>query len=404
MKILLLSQWFHPEPIFKGLPFAKALAARGHAVEVLTGFPNYPGGALYPGYRVRPWQREVIDDIPISRVALYPSHDNSGLRRMVNYLSFGASAATLGPWLTRKPDVIYVYNLITLGLAARVLRACGGAKVVLDIQDLWPDAVSYSGMLANRRLLGMLSWWCMREYRGVDRLVTLSPGFRRLLLERGIPSERVEVIYNWCDEQEMVLAPPDPALARELGFAGRFNVVFAGTMGHAQALDAVLDAARLIVDRAPAVFFTFVGGGVEVERLRAKAADLSNVQFLPRRPLAEIGKIYALADALLVHLKQHTLFEVTIPSKIQAYLYAGKPIINAVPGDAADLVTRAGAGVSCRSEDPEGLADVILALSRRPVTDRLVMGANGKAFYERELAMRVGVDRFERLFHDVTGR
>ena len=119
---------FQPEPMFKGLPFAQALAARGHTVEVLTGFPNYPGGKVYPGYRIRPWQRENLGGVRVNRVALYPSHDRSGMRRMLNYLSFAFSCLLFGPWLVSKPDVIYVFNLVTLGPAAFLLRGLSGGS------------------------------------------------------------------------------------------------------------------------------------------------------------------------------------------------------------------------------------------------------------------------------------
>ena len=122
MRILILTQWFQPEPMFKGLPFAKELARRGHEVEVLTGFPNYPGGQIYDGYRVKLWQREIMDGIRVNRVALYPSHNNSGVHRIVNYLSFAFMCLLVGPWLIRKPDVIYVYNLVTLSRPASFLR------------------------------------------------------------------------------------------------------------------------------------------------------------------------------------------------------------------------------------------------------------------------------------------
>src|ERR1051326_6344956 len=102
MRILMLTQWFDPEPNFKGLAFARELVSRGHEVEVLTGFPNYPGGKLYPGYRVRLWQRESMEGIPVVRVPLYPSHDRSAWRRVWNYLSFALAAALLGPALVRR--------------------------------------------------------------------------------------------------------------------------------------------------------------------------------------------------------------------------------------------------------------------------------------------------------------
>src|SRR5271165_3505961 len=150
MKILMLTQWFQPEPTFKGLPLARALRDRGHEVEVLTGFPNYPGGKLYPGYRVQPWRREIMDGIRVNRVALYPSHDRNAMGRILNYLSFGATSALVGPWVVRKPDVIHVFNLVTLDVASRLLGLLKGARVVLDVQDLWPESLAASGMMNNR--------------------------------------------------------------------------------------------------------------------------------------------------------------------------------------------------------------------------------------------------------------
>ena len=161
MRILILSQFFDPEPIVKGLPFARELSRRGHAVEVLTGFPNYPGGKLYPGYRLRPWQREVLDGIPVHRVALYPSHDGSAVRRTANYASFALSAAVAGPFLVRKPDVVYVYHPpATVGLPALVFRALRGCPVVYDVQDLWPDSVASSRMVGSPWIIKALDRWC----------------------------------------------------------------------------------------------------------------------------------------------------------------------------------------------------------------------------------------------------
>src|SRR5918993_5824342 len=122
MRILMLTQWFDPEPAFKGLLFARALRDAGHEVQVITGFPNYPGGKVYPGYRVRWRQREIVDGIPVIRVALYPSHDSSALGRVLNYVSFAASATLAGLTTRFKPDVAYVYHPpLTVGVAAAII-------------------------------------------------------------------------------------------------------------------------------------------------------------------------------------------------------------------------------------------------------------------------------------------
>lgn len=401
MRILLLTQWFDPEPTFKGLLFARELARRGHDVEVLTGFPNYPGGKLYPGYRMRPWHREIVDGIPIVRVALYPSHGRSPWGRVFNYVSFAVSASVFGPALVRRPDVVYAYHPpASIALPALAMRALLGSPVVYDIQDLWPDTVRASGMVTGRWILSPLGCWCNFAYRRMDQVVVLSPGFRTTLLKRGVDPGKVHVIYNWCDEDRIIEADDRVELARELGFEGRFNVVFAGTMGLAQKLDTVLEAAAICRARCPAAHFVFVGGGIDRQRLDDLACSmrLTNVTFLERQPIERIGRVLALADVLLVHLKDDPLFRITIPSKTQAYMAAGKPILMAVRGDAAELVERAAAGLSCEPENPSALADTVGQMAGMSRIQLDAMGAAAKSFYERELSLRVGVDHFEEVF------
>src|ERR1035437_8276696 len=201
MKILILTQWFEPEPTFKGMLFARELVARGHDVEVLTGFPNYPGGKVYPGYRIRPWTREKVDGINVLRVALYPSHNNSGLHRALNYLSFAFSACVIGTALIRKPDVMYVYHPpITVGFAAAVIGFLRRTPFVYDIQDLWPDTVAASVMMSNPMALALLGKLCKFVYRRANHITVLSPGFKEPLAGRGVSPDKIDVIYNWCDE------------------------------------------------------------------------------------------------------------------------------------------------------------------------------------------------------------
>lgn len=406
MRILLLSQFFAPEPGVKGLPFARELARRGHVVEVLTGFPNYPGGKVYPGYRIRPWQREIIDGIVVNRVPLYPSHDKSALRRIANYAGFALSAAALGPFMVKRPDVIYAYHPPgTIGLPAIVLRALRGCPVVYDVQDLWPDTVSASGMMRGGRLFSLLARWCRLVYSRMDRVVVLSPGFRRTLIERGVPAEKIEVIYNWADETTLRRAA-DCARLGTFGPEKRFNVVFAGTMGLAQSLDPVLEAARICAETVPDARFVFVGGGVDKARLERRATEmrLCNAIFLPRQPREAVGAILAAADVLLVHLKDDPLFRITIPSKTQAYMSMGRPILMAVPGDAAELVAESQAGLVCPPENPAALAAAVRQFRTMAPETRELMGKRGRDYYDRHLSLRAGVDRFEKVFRDVCGR
>jgi colanic acid biosynthesis glycosyl transferase WcaI len=402
MRILFITHYFQPEPnFFMCLPFARELVRRGHEVEVLTGFPNYPGGRIYPGYHVRMLHRETMEGIPVIRTPLYPSHDNSGLKRAMCYMSAGLSAATIGPWVVKPADVAYVIQgPMTVGLPACVLRLLRRIPFVLHVHDLWPDSLTSSGMFKSPTGLKIVNAACNAVYKRAARIVSITPGMKRELSSRGVPPEKIEVIYNWCDDLLIARGQPRPELADSLGMAGRFNIVFAGNMGKMQALDAVLDAAQIVGVRNPIIQFVLVGSGVEVESLKQKAADLGlkNVLFLARRPISEIGEILRLADALLVHLKKDPLFEITIPSKTQAYLASGRPILIGVPGDATDLVLAAKAGLACEPENARSIADGAMRLASLPADELEQMGRNGMEYYDREISACIAADRFEKVF------
>ena len=399
VRILLLTQWFEPEPSFKGLVFARELVRQGFEVEVLTGFPNFPGGKLYPGYRIKLLQREVIDGIVVTRVPLYPNHSQSGVKRILNYASFAASALVYGLFTARRADVIYAYHPpLTVGVTAGLIRLLCRVPVVYDIQDMWPDTLRATGMFNNERALRVVEAVCQWVYRRVDHLVVLSPGFKRLLTQRGVPAAKIDVIYNWADE--VALAAPKGTLPPNFPGPDRFRIAFAGNMGKAQALNAVLDAAALLQGRASRVCFVMLGGGVEVSclKLRAEELGLRNVTFLPQVPMSEVGTFLHAADALLVHLRKDPLFEITIPSKIQAYMTVGRPLLIAVDGDAADLVMQSGSGVAAESENPTSIAAAADELAALSQTQLNAMGQCAVDYYKMHLALKVGVSKFGIIF------
>jgi glycosyltransferase involved in cell wall biosynthesis len=402
MRILILSQWCYPEPDFKALTFGRELVKQGHTVQVLTGFPNYPGGELYEGYKVKWSQRETIDGVEIIRVPLYPSHDNSGAKRMLNYISFAISAAFLGVFRVKKADVMYVYHPpATVAVPAVFIKWFRRIPVVYDIQDLWPDTLSATGLLNNKTLLKWVGRYCNFMYKRLDHITVLSHGFKSRLTERGVPASKIDVIYNWPNPFTA------PALADKsvIPFSDKkFTILFAGTMGKAQALDAILDAAAILKERkVDDIQFVFIGGGIAVDELKQKKQGLAldNVQFLPRVNNDEIGKFLVAADALIVHLKDDELFKITIPSKTQAYLQVGKPIIMAVGGDADKMIADARAGISCTPENPQALADVAIKLSKLPTDELKAMGLNGRAYFDKYLSMEHGVANFIEVFQKV---
>ena len=384
---------------------AQSLQARGHEVAVLTGFPNYPSGAIYPGYALRFRQRETLAGVPVVRVPLYPEHSRSGVHRALNYISFALSATVLGPWLAPRPDVIFVYHPpLTIGIPAYVLSRLWRVPFVYQIQDMWPETLNATGMFNNKRLLGWICRVAKWVYAKAQAILVISPGFFRNLVDKGVPPEKIRVISNWVDPQTYYRAAPEPQLAQELDLAGRFNVMFAGNMGEAQGLETVIEAAKLLKDD-PQVQFVMVGDGIALPGLQQLAQDQhpANVRFLGRYPAQEMPRLYALADVLLVHLRDNPLFRITIPHKTLAYLGSGKPILAAVAGDVADLVVSIGAGIACAPENPSALAAGVRFLQSLPESDRQAMGERGVLAARTRYSRDVLVDEIEAVLKEAAG-
>jgi colanic acid biosynthesis glycosyl transferase WcaI len=401
-RLILLSQWFDPEPTFKGLLFARALQDRGYDVEVVTGFPNYPGGKVYDGYRIRPIQREAVEGVAITRLALFPSHDNRTLPRVANYLSFCLSVFLYLTFAARRADILYAYHPpLTVGMAAAMAKLFRRTPTVLDVQDMWPDTLSATGMLDASLPLRIVGVVCRWVYARMTHIVVLSPGFKRLLIGRGVPADKVTMIYNWADESAIMAAGETrPALMPD---DGRFRVLFAGNLGLAQNLDVVLDAAKIVATVNGKVDFCFLGSGLETGRIRQRAVDeqLSCVYFYPKVSMAAVGSYLSAADCLLVNLRPDPLFEITIPSKTQAYMSAGRPIIIAVAGDAAALVENAKAGIAVPPGDAQALADAVLEMATLSKEARARLAKAARQYYDAHLSLQCGVDAFDTLFRTI---
>jgi len=403
----MLTQWFQPEPIFKGLPFAKDLIKRGHSVTVVTGFPNVPEGKIYPGYKISLLKRETMDGVEVIRVPLYPSHSKSVIGRTANYLSFAISAAILGSIVTKRPDILYVYHPpATVGMAGLVLKKIHRVPMVYDIQDLWPDTLVATGMVKEGIIISIVNSICKLIYNQASHITVLSPGFKSKLIERGVPSDKIDVIYNWNTEDFYLNTPESADPFVESVFSDRFNIVFAGNLGRAQGLDNVLAAASILLHSHPKIQFVFVGSGIEENRLKdeTEKMHLTNVRFLPWRTAEQMMIIYKLADVLLVHLKNDPLFSITIPLKTQTSLVIGKPVLMVVRGDASELIKRANAGICAEPGNPGALVDAARILYSMSPSQREQLGLNGYRFYMSELKMSVGVDKFENLFRNLSDR
>jgi glycosyltransferase involved in cell wall biosynthesis len=395
MRILLLSQWFAPEPAARAGALAEELSVRGHSVTVVTGFPNYPQGRLYPGYKMRPWSWEDRGRFRVLRLALYPDHSRSALKRLLHYLSFWATSMTLGPWLCGRADAVWAFTMHA-GLPGVWLRWLRRFPFVLDVADVWPETLSETGMLRPGLLMRAAGAYCRLVYRNAGFLTVQSHGFRDNLIGKGVPAEKIIVVENMADDAIYHPQEPDPEFGREHGLLGRFNVIFAGAMGLAQGLPTLIQAASKLTDRAD-VQFVLVGEGACIAEAKgmARRMGLDNVRFVPHQPASDMPKFFAHAGALLVHLKRSPLFSITVPAKTQVYLASGKPVIMAVAGEGARLIAENGCGLACPPEDPDALAAAVRELRGMNPEQRAALGRAGHALYLRRFTKQAMVDRME---------
>ena len=398
MKLGFVSQYYTPERGAAALPgvIASALAARGHDVTVVTAFPNYPDSRVYDGYRQTWHAQEEIDGVHVHRAPHYLSHDSRALRRMGTYSTFALSATGLALRVLRDVDAVWVHSSpATAALPAMALRARRGTPYVLHIQDIWPETVTASGFVSPGTAATLergIHPFTDAAYRRASSVQVTSPGMADRVIARGIDPGRVGFLPNWCDERAFHPEPPSAQVRAELGITRPFSVMYAGAMGEVQGLDVVLDAAARLKGHQD-IGFVLVGTGVALEHLRERAAreGLDNVTFAPPQPFSRMTQVLAAADAQLIVLKDLPVYRLTLPSKTQATMAAGRPMIVSVAGDVADVVTRYDTGLACPPASAEALADAVLRARDAGPEQLAAWGRNALDAYRQHFSQERGV-------------
>ena len=391
MRVLVLSQYYWPEN-FRINEIVQSLAAKGVAVDVLTGKPNYPDGACFGGYRAWGCVQETLQGIPVHRVPLLP-RGKGALRLALNYLSFVLSGVVFAPWLLRgkRFDAIFVFapSPIFQAIPAIWLGRLKKCPVLLWVQDLWPESLSATRHVTSPRVLRAVERVVRAIYRRVDLLLVQSRAF---IPKVQALAGRTPIAYlpNSFIEGAAEQLGEEPACP---GLDGGFPVLFAGNLGSAQAVDVILDAAEMLKD-VEDIRFVVAGDGSKREWMMREAArrGLPSLVFPGRFPVEAMPALMARASALLVTLTDTEIFRLTIPSKIQAYMAAGRPIVACLNGAGADLVLEARAGLAAPAEDAHALAQAIRTLHRMPVRERETLGANGRRYFQEHFSHEKLVD------------
>ena len=402
MRLGILTQWFEPETGPATIPsvVARELAKRGHTVQVITGFPNYPIGKLYPRYRMRMRvDSRPQDRIHLRRVPLYPSHDSSSARRALNYASFGLSAATLGGSVFRNLDAIWVYNSpATIAVPMWKASLQYGVPTVLHVMDLWPDSLLLSGLSKTREqglLYTVLTKWCSAMYQTSAVVGHTSPGIGLELQRRGVPVEKLAFLPLWADST-LELAGSDSRNASASHIVSPITILYAGALGRAQGLETFLQGLK-IAQRHSDIRLRIAGSGSTSDEIlnMITALGLSHVEYLGHLSTQAIVEPMQEADLHLVMLRTDPLSRITIPSKLFNTLALAKPFIACLEGDALQIATASQAAIPAVPDDPHSIAQALICAAALGKERLGEMGRIGRSYYLSNFSINAGVDRVE---------
>lgn len=399
LRILVVSQYFWPEN-FRVNDLVKEWVQRGHQVTVLTGVPNYPVGKVFDVYKAQPSAFVTYEGAEVVRVPMLPRGSGS-LRLILNYLSFVVGGGIFGPWRLRgnQADVIFVFepSPVTVGLPAIWLGKIKNAPVVFWALDLWPETLAAIGVVRSPLLLGWVGHLVRHIYNRCTLVLGQSRGFLDSIASYCDDIAKIRYFPSWAEEVFMDdSVKPAPEVPE---WTDGFTVVFAGNIGEAQDMPAVLDAAERLKDNV-SIRWIIVGDGRKSDWLQSEIVrrGLDKQVVLPGRfPVERMPSFYAHADALLVSLKRDPVFSMTIPGKVQSYLMAGIPLLGMLDGEGAAVIHDAHAGLTCEAGDSVGLAQAVLALASMPNAERRQMGLNGRDYAHQEFGRTKLMDRLEAL-------
>lgn len=384
MKILVVCQYYYPEP-FRLPDICEAMVQQGHSVTVVTGTPNYPEGVVYPGYEKGAHADEMRNGVRIHRCPLIPRKQGA-LYRFLNYYSFVYSSHRYLRGLKEDFDVVFVNQLSPVMMAEAALSWAkrNRKKCVLYCLDLWPESLLAGGIGKNSPIYKVF-WHISRSiYRKADTILITSLGFRDYFRDvLGIKNQQIRYLPQYAEDMFGTVGAAD---AEQNGV----HYLFAGNVGKSQAVETIVEAAKLVQDDNR-IHIHIVGGGISLDSCKALADGLDNITFYGRRDVSEMPSFYAKADAMLVTLVDDATLSLTLPGKVQSYMAAGKAVIGAINGETARLVQTADCGSCAPAEDAAALAQILKNGADHPQLLRR-QGQNARKYYDEHFRKETFMD------------
>ena len=360
MKILFLSDNFPPEvnaPATRTFEHCREWVKAGHEVTVITCFPNYPQGRVYPGYKNSLCKTEWMDGIKVVRVWSYMTANKGFIKRIIDFISFSVTSFIAG--LFQKCDVIVATSpQFFTALSGRTLHFFKRRPWIMEVRDLWPDSIKAVGAMKESFVLKYFSkeeLWC---YKSARKIVVVTNSFKREISNKGIPAEKISVVKNGANTDLFKPRAKSPELLKKLGLEGRRVLGYVGTLGMAHKIDFLIDCVKELDDYA----LMILGNGAERDNIKQKieSEGLKNIVLIDSVPKEQVPEYIALQDAALVNLRKSPLFTTVIPSKIFETASMRIPILLGVDGEAREMVEEFGAGLFY---EPENKAEFLERLN-----------------------------------------
>lgn len=406
MRVLIYSYNYYPEPI--GIAplmteLAEGLVKRGHEVRVITAMPNYPQREIYEQYRGKLYETEERNGVTIQRSYVCVKPKPSLLDRIILDSSFVLTSffQALRGW---RPDLIFLtVPPLPVCAPAALLGWLHNCPIVLNVQDILPEAAIHMGLIKNKPLIWLLEAIEKFAYRTAHTVSVIAEGFVENLEGKGVPSQKITCIPNWVDTNFICPLPKDDnAFRRAHNLEGKFVVLYSGNIALTQGLETVVEAAAQLRDVSDIVF-VIVGESKAVETLKhhCQTCGADNVILLPFQPREKLPEMLAAADVGLI-VQKHNVVSFNMPSKTQVLLASGRPVIASVPhsGSAAKAIEKSRGGVVVEPENPVALAMQILEFHKNPEqAERL--GKQGRQYALERYSFEQALNQYEALFYQV---
>lgn len=402
MNIVYLCHYFTPEvgaPSARVHEMSKYWVSQGHQVKVVTGFPNHPTGIIPSRYRRLRFLKEKIDGIEVFRNWVYATSNEGFVKKTLGHISFMLSSIAYTLPRLGQCDVLIVSSPTFFSVfSAYVFSLIKRKPFVFEIRDLWPDAIVKLGVLRNKYIIQILEFLEMFLYKKSSKIVVVTESFKEILVKRGIPASKIEVVTNGVDTDFFKFDESGrKSIRNQHHLENKFIVSYIGTHGISHSLEKIIEVAHYLKPFSD-IHFLFVGEGAKKKSIIELAKDygLTNVTFLPAQPKELMPDYYAASDISLVPLKNIELFKGFIPSKMFEIMACCCPIIASVSGESADILNKAQSAILVEPENVLQLREGILTLYNNQLL-AAKLGENGRRFVVQNYKRSHLASRYEQI-------